>query len=132
MLNADNYRVSERRQKTILIASGVGPGSLPTPPHSQDGTGNLELWTTARSAFSGTLAHPLTTELSQGRTELLGLGLSGVFTMSDIHFGRNPNALSLELHDDIPPGSSRFHLSDRPHPRSCAEGPIVVLPPCLT
>lgn len=123
VLNAADYGVPQRRQRTILIASRVGPISLPAPTHSKEGRGGFERWATVRSAISGLPEKPSTTELPDSRTEFFGYDLPGVFKMDEIHFGRKPNELSLERYDCIPPGGGRFDLPDHLLPRCWADKP---------
>lgn len=123
VLNAADYGVPQRRQRTILVASRVGPISLPVPTHSRDGGSGHEPWSTVRSAIFGLPERPSTTELPSSRTQFFGHDLPGVFKMDEIHFGRKPNEMSLERYDFIPPGGGRFDLPDHLLPRCWADKP---------
>ena len=123
VLNAADYGVPQRRQRTILIASRVGPVELPTPNHSKDASTGLRAWAGVRTAIDGLPAHPGTTDLPSTRVTFFGETVPGTFKMSEIHFGRNPNAVSLERYDCIPPGGGRFDLPDHLLPRCWAEKP---------
>lgn len=121
VLNAADYGVPQRRQRTILIASRVGPIALPEPTHSKDGHGGLDPWSGVRTAIEGLPYMPSTTDLPDTTTNFFGQRLRGTFKMSEIHFGRNPNPVSLERYDCVPPGGGRFDLPDHLLPRCWAE-----------
>jgi DNA (cytosine-5)-methyltransferase 1 len=123
VLNAADYGVPQRRQRTIVVASRVGPVRLPAPTHSRDGTGSRLQWATVRSAIDGLPERPDTTELPDTKTPFFGVNVRGAFKMSEIHFGRNPNAVSLERYDHVPPGGGRFDLPDHLLPRCWADKP---------
>lgn len=123
VLNAADYGVPQRRQRTIVIASRVGPVSLPEPTHAKDGRDGLPAWTTVRSALEGLPEKPDTTELPDVRTDFFGRNVPGTFKMSEIHFGRRPNAMSLERYDHVPPGGGRFDLPDHLLPACWANKP---------
>lgn len=118
VLNSADYGVPQRRQRTILIASRVGPVELPTPTHARvAGEGRLP-WATVRSVIGGLSAHPETTELPRSKVSVFGQDVPGIFKFGDLHFGRQPRQLSLERYDHVPPGGGRFDLPRR------------LLPPC--
>lgn len=123
LLNAADYGVPQRRQRTILIASRVGPIALPAPTHSKDGRDGTLPWVGVRTAISGLPERPDTTEIPTTRTFFFGESLPGIFKMHEIHFGRNPNPISLERYDCIPPGGGRFDLPVHLLPRCWAEKP---------
>lgn len=110
VLNAADFGVPQRRQRTIVIASRVGPISLPQSTHSRDAKDGLPAWNTVRSAIGGLPAKPDSTELPNVHTKFFGRTLRGTFKMADIHFGRNPTPLSLERYDSVPPGGGRFDV----------------------
>jgi DNA (cytosine-5)-methyltransferase 1 len=123
VLNAADYGVPQRRQRTILVASRVGKVELPAPTHSKDGSAGRAPWETVRSAIWGLPAVPATTELPDSTEGFFGQKVRGIFKMKDIHFGRSPSAISLERYDCIPPGGGRFDLPDHLLPRCWAEKP---------
>lgn len=123
VVNAADYGVPQRRPRTILIASRVGPVAFPRPSHSRDGADGTLPWATVRSAIEGLPIHPDTTELPRSTVTVFGRSVPGVFKMADIHFGRNPTQRSLERYDHIPPGGGRFDLPSHLLPRCWAEKP---------
>ena len=123
VLNAADYGVPQRRNRTILIASRVGPIDLPPPTHSSDGTEGLERWATVRSAIGRVPAWPETTQLPESRVEMFGEDVRGIFKSTEIHLGRNPTELSRLRYDCIPPGGGRFDLPDELMPACWANKP---------
>lgn len=123
VLNAADYGVPQRRHRTIVIASRVGPIKLPAPTHTREGANGTQPWTGVRDAIGGLPDVPATTSLPESRTEFFGSSVPGIFKMSDIHFGRNPTALSLERYDHVPPGGGRFDLPDHLLPACWANKP---------
>lgn len=123
LVNAADYGVPQRRPRTILIASRVGPVSFPEPTHVKGGSAVLPAWRTVSSAIAGLPESPSTTELPLSTVTVFGQQIRGTFKMSDIHFGRNPTALSLERYDHIPPGGGRFNLPRDLQPRCWREKP---------
>lgn len=124
VLNAADYGVPQRRNRTILIASRVGPVRLPEPTHSKDpGDSGLKRWASVRSVISGLPEVPATTELPASQVEYFGFKVRGTFKMRDLHFGRRPLEMSLERYDCIPPGGGRFDLPDHLMPPCWAKKP---------
>ncbi len=124
VLNAADYGVPQRRQRTILIASRVGPIRLPAPTHAKVPAGGLLRWAPVRSAIKGLPAKPAMTELPKSEVTMFdGRAVPGIFKGDDIHIGRKPQPTSLERYDCIPPGGGRFDLPDRLMPRCWAEKP---------
>jgi DNA (cytosine-5)-methyltransferase 1 len=121
VLNAADYGVPQRRRRTILIASRVGPISLPGATHSKDGGGGRKPWRTVRDAIGNVPRVPGTTELPDSHEEYFGHRVPGIFKSSEIHVARRPRAMSLERYDHIPPGGGRFDLPDHLLPRCWAE-----------
>jgi len=117
VLNAADYGVPQRRQRTVLVASRVGPVALPAPTHPKG------RWATVRSAFKGVPLRTETTELPQSTVEFFGQSVPGVFKSTEIHVGRRPQPRSVERYDCIPPGGGRFDLPDHLLPRCWADKP---------
>jgi len=123
VLNAADFGVPQRRHRTILIASRVGPVALPKPTHSKEGTDGLQRWLGVGPTIDGLPIQPATTELPGTKTEFFDEVVPGTFKMSEIHFGRKPTAISLERYDAVPPGGGRFDLPDHLLPRCWREKP---------
>lgn len=124
VLNAADYGVPQRRQRTILIASRIGPVTLPAPTHTRDGSGGLLPWATVRGAIEDLPAFPETTDLPDSKVSFFeGRAVPGIFKSDDIHIGRSPRPTSLERYDCIPPGGGRFDLPDHLMPPCWANKP---------
>lgn len=112
VLNAADYGVPQRRQRTIVIGSRVGPPVLPAPTHARDPeTGHLR-WNGVRTVLSALPAQPETTELPKRTADRFGQAVPGEFSPAELHIGRKPTELSLLRYDCIPPGGGRFDLPD--------------------
>ncbi len=113
MLLAADYGVAQRRPRTIVVGSRIGPIPLPPPTHAKIPTGDLKPWETVRERISKLPERPSTTELPEARTTFFGESVPGQFKWLDLHFGRKPRDLSLKRYDCVPPGGGRFDLPDR-------------------
>lgn len=122
-LNAADFGVPQRRQRTIVIASRVGPISHPPPTHAKAGAGELLPWATVDSAIRGLPEVPVTTTLPNQTCWFFEEELPGVFKMPELHLGRNPNQRSLARYDCIPPGGGRFDLPPELLPNCWANKP---------
>jgi DNA (cytosine-5)-methyltransferase 1 len=123
VLNAADFGVPQRRQRTIVLASRVGPIEHPAATHSKVPTNTLRPWVPISEAIGGLPEIPDTTELPRGTVQVFGRAVPGIFKMRDIHFRRRPNARSLERYDHVPPGGGRFDLPDRLLPDCWANKP---------
>jgi len=123
VLNAADYGVPQRRNRTILIASRVGPVELPSPTHAKKRVGRGKSWATVRSAIGGVPDWPETKNLPQSSIEMFGERVPGIFKSQEIHLGRTPTELSLLRYDCIPPGGGRFDLPDELMPPCWARKP---------
>lgn len=124
-LNAADFGVAQRRIRTIVIGSRIGPIELPPPTHArrpEPGSGLLP-WQGTRTRIAGLPAHPQSTKLPDSRTEFFGRVVPGVFKGLDLHVGRNPTPLSLERYDHVPPGGGRFDVPEHLLPRCWREKP---------
>jgi DNA (cytosine-5)-methyltransferase 1 len=114
VLNAADYGVPQRRNRTIVIGSRVGTPCLPQPTHD----GN---WVSVRRAFRGVPRRPADIDLPDSTDVWFGARVPGTFKSSEIHVGRRPAPISMERYRTIPPGGNRFDLAAaRPD----------LLPPC--
>jgi DNA (cytosine-5)-methyltransferase 1 len=123
VLNAADYGVPQRRNRAILVASRIGPVSLPAATHSKVGGDGTEKWCTVDQAFDGVSFESVGTELPKSKTHFFGELISGVFKSTEIHIGRNPKPSSLERYNYIPPGGGRFDLPAHLMPRCWANKP---------
>ncbi|MCB0973839.1 MAG: DNA cytosine methyltransferase [Actinobacteria bacterium] len=123
VLNAADYGVPQRRQRTILVASRVGPVALPKPTHSRDAADDRLPWATVREALSGVPFNPIGVDLPDSRDQFFGERVPGVFKSNELHLGRRPTQRSLERYDHVPPGGGRFDLPPHLLPRCWAEKP---------
>lgn len=125
VLNAADYGVPQRRHRTIVMASRVGPVHLPKPTHAKEPTGKLKPWATVRSAMAGLPEVPDHTDLPQSSTRFFdGYAVPGIFKFLDLHLGRRPRPTSLERYDFIPPGGGRFDLPEHLLPACWANKPF--------
>lgn len=121
VLLAADYGVAQRRPRTILIGSRIGPIDPPAPTHSRAGENGLSLWEDVRSRIAGFPEAPETTELPKRTVEVFGQSVQGPFTSEELHFGRNPRPSSLERYDHVPPGGGRFDVPEHLLPRCWRE-----------
>ncbi|MFD2417300.1 DNA cytosine methyltransferase [Amycolatopsis pigmentata] len=112
-LLAADFGVPQRRKRTIVIGSRIGPIPLPDPTHIRPGAmGDEPYWHTTRDVLDGLPRVPATRELPDSWTNVFGESLRGPFKSPDLHIGRNPTQLSLDRYREIPPGGGRFNLPD--------------------
>jgi DNA (cytosine-5)-methyltransferase 1 len=112
VLNAADYGVPQRRSRTILIASRVGPIHLPAPTHSKNEVHGGRRWASVREALAGVPFETVGTDLPKVKEDFFGNEVPGIFKSTEIHIGRNPRPMSLERYDCVPPGGGRFDLPD--------------------
>lgn len=125
VLNAADYGVSQRRRRTIVIGSRVGPIDLPAPTHAKqpEPGSHMSPWRTVRDVIADLPTRPDSTELPESVTDFFGEPMPGVFKGLDIHFRRQPNELSLERYSYVPPGGGRFDVPTELLPRCWREKP---------
>jgi DNA (cytosine-5)-methyltransferase 1 len=121
VLLAADYGVAQRRPRTIVIGSRVGKIKHPRPTHAKMPTGNLLPWETVESRIADLPEIPDSTDMPESTVEFFGRTMPGIFKGMDLHFGRNPRALSLERYDHVPPGGGRFDVPDHLLPRCWRE-----------
>lgn len=112
VLLAADYGVAQRRPRTIVIGSRIGPIPLPAPTHGRLPVSGRRPWATVRERIEGLPPVPDTTQLPPRSTVLFGQSVAGPFTGEELHFGRNPTQLSLQRYDHVPPGGGRFDVPD--------------------
>ncbi|WP_157735229.1 DNA cytosine methyltransferase [Pseudofrankia inefficax] len=96
VLNAADFGVPQRRQRTIMIGSRIGPPSLPRATHQKPGDQmnlftELPTWRTVRDAIGDLPLEP---------------------TNENLHNSRNVSKLSLERYRHVPPGGNRKDLPE--------------------
>jgi DNA (cytosine-5)-methyltransferase 1 len=112
VLNAADFGVPQRRNRTIIIGCRVGPVPLPSATHSNGGAGGLLPWSTVRDALTGVPLQTRDHDLP-GLTGRFGdVDVPGPFSGLDLHLGRRPTERSLLRYDCVPPGGGRFDLPD--------------------
>lgn len=94
ILNSADYEAPQTRKRAIIIASRIGPISYPCqtnedPRLPEKRKQGFMQWRTVRDAIGDLPAYP---------------------TGQDLHWGRNPTALSQERYRHIPAGGNRFDL----------------------
>lgn len=123
VLNAADFGVPQRRHRTILIASRVGPVALPNPSYARALERGRQPWRTVRDAIGDLDPETDGVQLPDSRTSFFGVSLPGIFKFQDLHIGRQPRAQSLERYNHIPPGGGRFDLPPHLLPRCWREKP---------
>ena len=109
VLNAADYGVPQTRRRTVVVGwkpEAIPPPIFPPPPtHAtpDNKISDLPRWRTVRDAI-GKLAAPIGTEIRAAKSPY------------NLHFGRNPTAVSLARYKAVPPGGNRFDLQrNAPH-----------------
>lgn len=123
VLNAADYGVPQRRNRTILVASRVGPIALPPATHAKEPDGERKPWSTVHDFLANVPFEVESTQLPESTETFFGKLVPGVFKSTEIHVGRLPRPESLERYNFIPPGGGRFDLPPRLLPRCWANKP---------
>lgn len=105
VLNTADYGTPQTRKRAIVVGIKKEcfmmddiPDFPPSPTHQHpDRSGSLPIWRTVRD-FISDLPEPVGTEVRNVPAPL------------DLHFGRNPTALSQERYRAVPIGGNRFDL----------------------
>lgn len=110
-LLAADFGVPQRRKRTIVIGSRIGPIPLPAPNHArEDSLCAARCWHTVREVLTGLPEQPTTWNLPDSSIEVFGQSVPGRYKSTDLHLGRRPTDRSLERYRSIPPGGGRFDL----------------------
>lgn len=123
-LNAADFGVGQRRIRTIVIGSRIGPIELPTATHArQPSSPGIKRWVTTKRRIGKVPEEPASTALPASTVEFFGEVVPGTFKGLDIHLGRTPTDLSRQRYDHVPPGGGRFDVPDHLLPRCWREKP---------
>ncbi|CCG04367.1 DNA cytosine methyltransferase [Blastococcus saxobsidens] len=115
-LNAADYGTPQKRIRTIVVGSRVGPVDEPRQTHAKTPGGDLDRWVGLREAF---LEGPVVLEpevretwLPESLVEFQGHDIPGTFKLRDLHITRNYDLISEVRYAHIAPGKGRFDLPD--------------------
>jgi len=111
VLNAADYGVAQRRLRTVVIGSKVGPIGRPRVTHRRDPSGRQRAWRTLADAIED-LPYVPYDALPEAEIEFFGTSVGGAFKQADIHVGRTYTPTSLNRFVHIPPGGNRYDLPD--------------------
>jgi DNA (cytosine-5)-methyltransferase 1 len=115
-LNAADYGTPQKRVRTIVVGSRVGPVDEPRQTHTRAPVGDLKQWVSLREAF---LEGPVLLEsgvrevwLPESRVEFHTYEVPGAFKLRDLHVTRNYDLTSEIRYAHIAPGQGRFDLPE--------------------
>jgi DNA (cytosine-5)-methyltransferase 1 len=123
-LNAADFGVGQRRIRTIVIGSRIGPIELPDATHARHPSSrDIKPWVTTKRRIGKVPEDPTSKSLPDSTVEFFGERVPGAFKGLDIHLGRTPTPLSRQRYDHVPPGGGRFDVPDHLLPRCWREKP---------
>lgn len=111
-LNAADYGAPQRRLRTIIIGSRIGPIGAPAPTHSSSPIDGLQPWRTVSDAIEDLDWNVEDTSLPESEIEFGGKRIPGAFTLQDIHVGRRYTQLSLDRFVHVKEGGNRHDLPE--------------------
>lgn len=111
LLNAADYGAPQRRVRTVILGTRIGPIGPVTASHSKDAEAGLLPWRTVGDAIGGEPWQP-DTDWPNSKMEIWDGPIAGTFRLEEIHVGRNYSDLSKRRFRKIPPGGNRFDLPD--------------------
>lgn len=115
-LNAADFGTPQKRIRTIVVGSRIGPVADPVQTHAKAPVGELSRWRSLREAFleGPVLLEPQVREvwLPESTVDFQGESVEGAFKLHDLHLTRQYDLTSEIRYAHIAPGQSRFHLPD--------------------
>ncbi|MGY1813285.1 DNA cytosine methyltransferase [Blastococcus sp. SYSU D00820] len=115
-LNAADFGTPQRRVRTIVVGSRIGPVSRPRQTHAKTPVGSLRPWIGLREAFLGgaVLLEPgvRKTWLPESSLVFQGHEVPGSFKLGDLHVTRKYDLTSETRYAHIRPGKGRFDLPE--------------------
>jgi DNA (cytosine-5)-methyltransferase 1 len=111
-LNAVDFGVPQRRIRSIIVGSRIGPIDLPDHTHARVATFTQNTWRTVRDAIFGLQLDELPTKLPERTRTFFDTEVPGEFKLDEIHMDRTYRPESKQRYALIPPGGSRFDLPE--------------------
>ncbi|MFQ1003918.1 DNA cytosine methyltransferase [Modestobacter sp. SSW1-42] len=115
-LNAADFGTPQKRIRTIIVGSRIGPVSAPVASHARRPTANLPRWVTLREAF---LSGPVVLDpgvrdewLPESFLDFQGRSVPGAFKLRDLHVTKRYDLTSEIRYAHIAPGQSRLQLPE--------------------
>jgi DNA (cytosine-5)-methyltransferase 1 len=115
-LNAADFGTPQKRIRTIVVGSRVGPVGEPVQTHAKTATASLRRWRSLREAF---LEGPVFLEpdvrdvwLPESSIEFQGTSVEGPFKLHELHVTRDYDLTSQIRYAHIAPGQGRFQLPE--------------------
>jgi DNA (cytosine-5)-methyltransferase 1 len=116
-LNAADYGVPQKRIRTVIVGSRVGPVDEPWRTHAKTLTGDLARWVSLREAFleGPVVLQPRVREtwLPESTVQFQGHEIPGTFKLRDLHVTQNHALISEIRYAHIAPGQGRFDLPEK-------------------
>lgn len=115
-LNAADYGTPQKRIRTIVVGSRIGPVGDPVATHAKTATSKLSAWRSLREVFleGPVVLNPDVCEtwLPEATVEFQGASVEGAFELQELHVTQNYALTSQIRYAHIAPGQGRFHLPD--------------------
>ncbi|WP_237495142.1 DNA cytosine methyltransferase [Modestobacter sp. L9-4] len=115
-LNAADFGAPQKRVRTVVVGSRIGPVVDPVMTHGKNPGAGLEAWRSLRQAF---LEGPVVLEpdvrdvwLPESAIDFQGVPVAGPFKLRDLHVTRHYDVLSEIRYAHIAPGQGRFQLPE--------------------
>lgn len=112
-LNAADFGVPQRRIRTIILGSRIGPVRAPAHTHDRAQADGKEPWRTVRQAIGHLDFTDLRKQPPDRSITRFEQQVPGEFKLDEIHVDRNYRPKSLQRYALIPPGGNRFMLPKR-------------------